>query len=190
MAVHVNAEGVPDLTSWIQSQRSLPRGLEPVHRLDAGTSGVVMCGAGKKARAQMGEWLEGSTKQYLALVAGKPPLDQGAFKTSLYDRRRERSLPCCTFYRVREHIQGFTLLELELLTGRRHQVRRHLAEADLPIVGDTRYGPKRPARIPHFPNRLWLHACKIEIGDRVIEAPLPAELQEQLDAIRSTSSRE
>jgi 23S rRNA-/tRNA-specific pseudouridylate synthase len=185
MAIQRNVETVPDLTSWIDSQKSLPRGLQPVHRLDSGTSGVVMCGAGRKARAQMGEWLDSSTKTYLALVAGTPPKEQGSFQKQLFDRRRGRYLPSCTLYRVQEQLHGFTLLELELVTGRRHQVRRHLADANLPIVGDDRYGPKRPVRIPHFPNRLWLHACKVELGDRVIEAPLAIELQEHLRMIRS-----
>ena len=62
----------------------------------------------------------------------------------------------------------------------REMVRRHLADADLPVVGDVRYGPKRPKRIPGFPNRLWLHAWRLTLPDRVIEAPLPEALEAHL----------
>ena len=185
MAVHPAAEKIPDLVSWIKKQSSLPRGLKPGHRLDRATSGVVLCGSTSKARAQIATWLEGdSTKTYLALVAGLPESDEGMFDSALFDERRKRPLPCKTAYRVRERFQGFSLLELELITGRKHQVCRHLAKADMPIVGDTRYGPKRPKRVPGFPGRLWLHAWRLEFGEKVIEARLPEQLESHLEVLR------
>jgi len=184
MAVHPNAEGSPNLVSWIKAQRSLPRDLKPGHRLDRPTSGVVLCGAGRAARAQIQAWFnEGVTKHYLALVAGAPAADEGAFSAPLYDARRKRPLVAQTVYRVRQRLQGFTLLELQLVTGRKHQLRRHLADADLPVVGDVRYGPKRPKRIPGFPNRMWLHAWRLTLPDRVIEAPLPETLEAHLQQL-------
>jgi 23S rRNA-/tRNA-specific pseudouridylate synthase len=182
MAVHQNAEGIPDLVSWLKTQKSLPRDLKPGHRIDRATSGVVLCGAGRKARAQIATWLSDpdTTKHYLALVAGHPPEEEGLFNSPLLDPRRKRPLEARTHYRVRTLYGPFSLLELQLLTGRKHQLRRHLAKAQLPIVGDTRYGPKRPQRIPHFPNRLWLHAWKLQLGERVIEAPLPEALKTHL----------
>ena len=48
----------------------------------------------------------------------------------------------------------------------------------MPIVGDKRYGPKRPLRVPGFPGRLWLHAATLSIADRVITAPLPDVLEQ------------
>jgi 23S rRNA-/tRNA-specific pseudouridylate synthase len=183
MAVHPANEDIPDLVSWMKRQRSLPRDLKPGHRLDRATSGVVLCGAGRKARAQIAEWLEGADKVYLALVAGRPIEEEGIFDSPLFDARRKRELVCKTLYRVREKLGGFTLLELQLVTGRKHQLRRHLADAGLPIVGDQRYGPRRPKPVPAFPGRLWLHAWKLSFSDRTIEAKLPADLQVQLDAL-------
>jgi 23S rRNA pseudouridine955/2504/2580 synthase len=181
MAVHPNAEGIPDLVSWLKKQRSLPRDLKPGHRLDRPTSGVVLCGARRAARAQIAKWLsEGADKHYLALVAGTPPADEGVFDTPLYDARRQQPLAAETRFRVRQRLQGFTLLELQLVTGRKHQLRRHLADMGLPVVGDERYGPKRPKRIPGFPDRLWLHAWRLALPDRVIEAPLPEALEAHL----------
>jgi 23S rRNA-/tRNA-specific pseudouridylate synthase len=91
-------------------------------------------------------------------------------------------------YEVRQEFNGFTLLELQLITGRRHQIRRHLAKADLPIVGDERYGPKRPKRIHGFPGRLWLHAWKLTIAEKVIEAPLPEALETHLTILNEGPS--
>lgn len=191
MAVHPNAEGTPDLVTWLKSQRSLPRDLKPGHRLDRPTSGVVLCGAGRKARAQIATWLNADAdKRYLTLVAGVPSAEAGIFDTPLQDDRRGRPLEARTLYNVRQRLDGFTLLELELITGRKHQLRRHLADAGLPIVGDTRYGPKRPKRVPGFPGRLWLHAWRLTVGDRCIEAPLPASLSEHLQRLEPTPSEE
>jgi 23S rRNA-/tRNA-specific pseudouridylate synthase len=189
MAVHQNAEGLPDLVSWLKRQRSLPRDLKPGHRLDRATSGVVLCGAGRGARAQIASWLSADHgKHYLALVAGKPEADEGAFEAPLYDDRRGRLMEAKTVYTVRQRLEGFTLLELELVTGRKHQLRRHLADAGLPVVGDGRHGPKRPKRVPGFPGRLWLHAWKLRIGERVIEASLPAELAAHLELLSAGGS--
>ena len=184
MAVHQNSEDIPDLVTWLKKQRSLPRDLRPGHRLDRPTSGVVLCGAGRKARAQIAAWLEEADKVYLALVAGTPPTESGAFNDPLSDARRKRPLDAHTLYQVKERLGGFTLLELRLVTGRKHQLRRHLADAGMPVVGDDRYGPKRPARVPGFPGRLWLHAACLTLPDRVITSPLPTGLQQHLDLLR------
>jgi 23S rRNA-/tRNA-specific pseudouridylate synthase len=182
MAVHQNSEDIPDLVSWIKQQRSLPQKLRPGHRLDRATSGIVLCGAGRKARAQIAKWVEDlAHNTYLALVAGAPLEDQGQFAAPLPDDRRKRLLEADTRYEVKQRFDGFTLLTLDLVTGRKHQLRRHLADAGLPIVGDTRYGPKRPKRVPDFPGRLWLHASTIQIGERMIQAPLPTALQVHLE---------
>ena len=186
MAVHQNAEGLPDLVTWIKKQKALPNNLKPGHRLDRATSGVVLCGAGGPARASIGRWMsEGTTKRYLALVAGVPKDEKGAFTQPLKDARRKKTLAAITRYRIREGLRGFTLLELELVTGRKHQLRRHLAHAGLPVVGDTRYGPRKPKRIPHFPDRLWLHAWRLTLPDgRDLTAPLPDLLEHQLQQLR------
>jgi 23S rRNA-/tRNA-specific pseudouridylate synthase len=190
LAVHPNAEKIPDLVSWLKTQKSLPRNLKPGHRLDRGTSGVVLCGAGGKARARIAKWLDDDSaeKHYVALVAGRPKKDEGFIKIPLKDPRRNKKLDACTQYRIREVYGGFCLLELQLHTGRKHQLRRHLTAIDLPVVGDERYGPKRPQRVPHFPNRLWLHASKLVLDTRVIESELPAELEEHLQHLASSGA--
>lgn len=186
MAVHPNAEGLPDMVTWLKKQRSLPRNLLPAHRLDRPTSGVVLCGAGKRARAQISAWLDhDSTKSYLALVAGVPPHEEGVLDEPIYDDRRKRPLEAITHYKIVERLGAVTLLELDLITGRKHQLRRHLAMAGMPIVGDERYGPQRPLRVPGFPKRLWLHAASLRLGDRTISAPLPPDLELHRQQLRA-----
>ena len=85
---------------------------------------------------------------------------------------------------MRTQLEDHTLLDLELITGRKHQLRRHLAGIGLPVVGDRRYGPRRsPPLPPGFPDRLWLHAWKLQLPDRLIEARLPTELIAALDSL-------
>jgi 23S rRNA pseudouridine955/2504/2580 synthase len=189
LAVHPGAEGLPDLVTWIRGQRSLPRGLRPGHRLDRATSGLVLCGATGPARAQIAAWLAEARKTYLGLVAGAPESSAGTWDVPLADARRGRPLEARTDYRVLERLGGFTLLELELHTGRKHQLRRHLQGARLPLVGDDRYGPRRPRRVPGFAGRLWLHAWRLELPDRVLEAPLPPALTAHLERLRGSSTK-
>ena len=189
MAVHPSTEDVPNLVGWLATQRSFPKALKPVHRLDRGTSGVVLCAAGKKGRAQANEWLSQSSKKYLALVAGFPSQKQGIFDSPLFDRRRGKNRAAATTFEVRTYFGGFTLLELEILTGRKHQIRRHLADAKLPVVGDSRYGPKHQKPVPEFPNRLWLHAETLQLPHRTIVAPLASELQEHLGSLLLDDAR-
>ena len=143
----------------------------------------------REARAQIANWLSTKAqKHYLALVAGTPQNDSGAFTSQLYDDRRKRPLNCETRFEVRQRYDGFSLLELILITGRKHQIRRHLSAANLPIVGDTRYGPKRPKRVPAFPGRLWLHASQLVLPTRSIKAPLPADLRAHLDRLATPNA--
>ena len=190
MAVHPNDERLPDLVAWLRKQRALPRDLKPGHRLDRATSGVVLCGAGRAARAQIGKWIPEATKTYVALIAGSPDGDEGVFAQPLKDHQRRRVLEATTRYRVRERLHRVTLVELDLVSGRKHQLRRHLADAGFPIIGDKRYGPKRPLRVPAFPGRLWLHAEQLVLPERTITAVLPPELAQHLDVLRGSPAAE
>jgi 23S rRNA-/tRNA-specific pseudouridylate synthase len=140
---------------------------------------VVVCGASPKARKTLNAALEDADKRYVALVSGKVKADEGIFDGRLKDARRKRLLEAQTLYRVRERLGRFTLLELRLVTGRKHQLRRHLADAGLPVVGDARYG-----KVPF--ERLWLHAESLELPDRTIEAPLPKVLVDHLNSLRES----
>jgi 23S rRNA pseudouridine1911/1915/1917 synthase len=100
-----------------------------------------------------------------------------------------------TGYRVRERFPGWTLLEVDLITGRTHQIRVHLTEIGHPIAGDPTYGNGTSRRGPDATTRLFLHAWKIVFAHprdgrlMRLEAELPADLQAPLDALRLHSSR-
>lgn len=192
-----------DLRAWCAMQLDLPRGLEPLHRLDRDTSGVLLYAADPAVRARVGAWFtSGATagaatadadrpihKTYLALVYGKAHR-KGVIRTPLAPDHPGPPQDALTRYRAVEQLGGFTLLRVHPETGRKHQVRRHLHEIGHPIVGDERYRPKRFIAVPGFPNRLWLHAWKIELpGGIVFEAPLPPELVAHLEILRAGCTR-
>lgn len=182
LAAHPTGDpSVPDVIGWAVAHGA-PEGLAPVHRLDRDTSGVLLASHDPVLRASLGAlFAEGAVrKRYLALVAGRAHA-KGIVRRPLADARRGRPLPAVTRYRRLAIFGRVSLLEVRPETGRRHQIRRHLAGIGLPIVGDARYGPRRFAPVAGFPGRLWLHAASLELPDgRVFEAPLPRELADHL----------
>ena len=95
-----------------------------------------------------------------------------------------------TGYRVRERFDGWTLLELDLVTGRTHQIRVHLDAIGHPVAGDPVYGTGTSRRGPEGLDRLFLHAWRLELaapGDGHLiraTAPLPDELEAVLERLR------
>jgi len=183
MAVHPVAEKeVPDLLGWAGAELGAEEGLAPIHRIDRETSGLVLCSADPATRAALGDlFAQGQVdKRYLALVLGRARR-KGVIRRPLRDPRRRAPLEALTRYRRLAALGPTSHLEVHPLTGRRHQIRRHLAGIGLAVVGDRRYRPRRFRPVPGFPGRLWLHAHRLELPDgRVFTAPLPAPLAEHL----------
>lgn len=176
-----------DLRAWCAGQPGLPRGLEPCHRLDRETSGVVLFAAEAATRAEVGRaFMAGTVKKtYLALVIGHAHR-KGVLRAPLAPDDGGPPQDAVTRYRMVEALGGFSLVRVRPETGRKHQIRRHLHGVGLPIVGDDRYAPARPVRVPAFPNRLCLHAVALELPDgRRFEAPLPEDLARCLEALRA-----
>ena len=98
--------------------------------------------------------------------------------------------PSVTGYRVRERFPGWTLLEVDLMTGRTHQIRVHFASIGHPVAGDPVYATGAARRGPDGLERLFLHSWKLEVvsptsGKLVrVEAPLPADLEATLAGLR------
>jgi tRNA pseudouridine32 synthase/23S rRNA pseudouridine746 synthase/23S rRNA pseudouridine1911/1915/1917 synthase len=132
-----------------------------VHRLDREVSGILVFARSLAAKNALQDHWAGVQKHYLALVHGVPPQAEGTFSSYLVENGvhsvhsttdPKRGRLSHTAYKVLGHSQGISLLDIHLLTGRKHQIRVHLAEHKLPIVGDKKYGEKSTAR------RLALHA--------------------------------
>ncbi len=175
------------LTDYVR--RGQPRSRERVwivHRLDRETSGLMVFAKTEAAkRALQANWHK-VDKRYLAVVEDNPPADHGVLKSHLDESGpfkvysappSKRTRLAVTHYRVMKQIATRTLIELTLETGRRNQIRVHLADAQCPIIGDQKYGARtNPAR------RLGLHASSLQFkhplsGELLrFENPLPQDL--------------
>jgi 23S rRNA pseudouridine1911/1915/1917 synthase len=168
-----------------------------IHRLDNDTSGCLAFALTRQGQRLLAAQFAGhaATRTYRCLVAGTPRRDSGTITAKLgrgRDGRRttvdddDVGKDAVTHWKVlRRHGRGAEL-EVTLETGRTHQIRVHLAEAGMPVLGDRVYGPRQAedrARLPKAP-RLMLHAWQLAVdhprsGKRVIAtAPMPAEFAE------------
>lgn len=181
-----------------------------VHRLDRDTSGLLVVAKTEAALEHLSDQFRDRTvfKSYVALVHGRVSTDSGridqplardpANRTRMAVVRGGRS--ALSLYRVRQRFDRFTLLDVELKTGRTHQIRVHLAWLKHPVVGDETYGAGRDNTIQdaklraHVRNlgRHFLHAERLafthpETGERVeFNSPLPPELSALLTELQET----
>lgn len=152
-----------------------------VHRLDQATSGVLIFAKSERAQFLLKESWKDVRKTYYALVHGRMPKPSGTISSFLVedddylvhstDNSQEGRLSH-TAYTVERETARFSLLKIDLLTGRKNQIRVHMADSGHPIVGDIKYG--RPdTRYP----RLFLHAKDISFIHPITQAPLVVETE-------------
>jgi 23S rRNA pseudouridine1911/1915/1917 synthase len=182
-----------------------------VHRLDRNTTGAMVVAKDDTTHWKLSrQFAERTTKKtYIAIAHGVPELHADCINQPLgvhpkvrekFAIRHDIGKEAITFYEVLEAFRGYSLLKLDLKTGRTHQIRVHLSYIRHPIVADDMYGGKvvypwqiedRPAA-PEDPlmARTALHAWKLEFthpatGKRMeFEAPLPDDMQNLLDNLR------
>ena len=176
-------------------------GLGMVQRLDRDTSGVMVFSIHPKAHKQLTTAFHERQvdKRYLALVAGSPPQAVGEFRSLLARRHATNRTvsvsrggkPAITRYRVIEQFAGAALVEVELLTGRSHQIRAHFCEAGCPLLGDTAYGGPTRWNESCVPRQM-LHASELRLKHPVSavdccwQAPLPHDFSTLLAGMRAT----
>ncbi|ACZ37939.1 pseudouridine synthase, RluA family [Sphaerobacter thermophilus DSM 20745] len=169
-----------------------------VHRLDKDTSGLIVVAKNEEARRYLvQQWQQRDVvKRYIALVHGVIRENEGTIDAPISrdPRNRKRMAvvpngrPAVTHFRVLERFRDATLLNVQIETGRTHQIRVHMLFIGHPIVGDQMYG-KRPFRIPIA--RQFLHASYLkfslpESGRPIeVETALPADLREVLERLRA-----
>lgn len=205
MAVHGGSGVNFGVIEALRHARPDSKFLELVHRLDRDTSGVLMLAKKRAALVELHRQLQaGETgKHYFALVKGKwserkRVVDVPLRKFVLASGERRVSAggdgdAAVTIFRLERGVGPYSLLDAELKTGRTHQIRVHLAHLGFPILGDDKYGDfaLNKALVKQGLKRMFLHAHRIVIrhplsGDRVtVEAPLPQELQQFVDATRA-----
>ncbi len=173
---------------WHYGQTGEESDFHPVHRLDKGTSGLVVAAKHAHAQEKLKNQLHTSEfrRVYLAVCDGVPPEPSGTVDApigpvdgSLVAREvRPDGKPARTHYQVVRTCGPRALVELELETGRTHQIRVHMACIGCPLTGDFLYGAENGGLIP----RPALHSAQLELthpitGERLcLSAPLPADL--------------
>lgn len=173
-----------------------------VHRLDRDTSGLIVVARNDAAQVSLQAQLKARRvrKTYLALAGGVVNAQIGRIEKPIGRDSRNRmrqavtgdGKPATTGYRVRERFAQWTMLELDLITGRTHQIRVHLASIGHAVAGDSVYASGAVRRGPDGLERLFLHAWKLEFlspgSGRLVrcEAPLPDELESVLDELRAS----
>jgi 23S rRNA pseudouridine1911/1915/1917 synthase len=179
-----------------------------VHRLDKGTSGLMVVAKTESAHEDLADQFRDREifKSYVALVHGQVEKRTGQIDQPIARDRGNRTRmavvrggrPSLSIYRVRKRFDRFTLLNVELKTGRTHQIRVHLAWLKHPVVGDDAYGSGRDKTIPDHQlraaisslSRQFLHAEQLGFRhpqtkkELRFTAALPPELQAVLNEIK------
>ncbi len=183
-----------------------------VHRLDRGTSGLLLVAKSDEAHRALARQFASRTveKEYFAVVLGVPARSSGEVDAPIgrdpVHRRRmsvraPRGRAARTSWSVQERFDGAALLRLRIHTGRTHQIRVHLASIGHPVAGDPLYGGTRnpPSRAGAAREALSslarpaLHAARLAFthptsGERLaFDAPLPADLAGLLESLRAAS---
>jgi 23S rRNA pseudouridine955/2504/2580 synthase len=197
VAVHGGSGVSYGVIEALRAERPQAKFLELAHRLDRDTSGLLILCKKRSALVELHRMLrEGEVKKlYFAVVAGTWPADLKELRQSLHkyvtdsgERRvsvQESGQSAVTRVKRLKASGDFSLLEVELLTGRTHQIRVHLAHAGHPIIGDDKYGDFALNR--KLKQRLLLHSAKLAFihpttGEPMkLESVLPDEMRAFVD---------
>jgi 23S rRNA pseudouridine1911/1915/1917 synthase len=186
-----------------------------VHRLDKDTSGVIVVAKSAQTLAELSAQFKARrvAKRYLALVYGVPDQANGVIDLPVgrhpVDRKKmstssPRGRQALTLWQVKEEFQGAALLEIDLKTGRTHQIRVHCQSMGHPLLGDTVYGSRKMLRrhakgeaalhkVLQGVQRQMLHAFQLRLvhpvsaEDLQFEAPVPPDMDSVIMALRSGS---
>jgi len=167
-----------------------------VHRIDKDTSGLLMIAKNDQAHVALADELKDkkSLRKYWAIVHGNLPNDRGVIEAPIgrseKDRKKQavtiKGKPALTRFQVLERFGDFSLVELQLETGRTHQIRVHMAYIGHPVAGDEVYGPRKTLK----GHGQFLHARTLGFThprtSEVLEftAEVPAIFQETLKKLR------
>ncbi len=158
-----------------------------VHRLDRDTSGVIIFAKTEEVKRFLQEKWQGFEKKYIAVVHGILPKKEDVITSYLAESRIHKMYSVSdsnsgklakTQYKVLNESKKYSLLEIQLLTGRKNQIRVHLSELGHPVAGDTKYG-----EVKKNTKKLMLHAASLTIihphskEKMTFEAKVPAYLE-------------
>ncbi len=167
-----------------------------VHRIDKDTSGLLMIAKNDKAHNALAAELKDkkSLRKYVAIVHGNLPNDRGVIEAPIgrsdKDRKKQavtaKGKPAVTRFTVLERFGNYTLVELQLETGRTHQIRVHMAYIGHPVAGDPLYGPRKTLKghgqFLHAKTLGFTHPTTGELVEFTAEEPII--FKETLDKLR------
>jgi len=174
-----------------------------VHRLDKDTSGVMVVARTLQALRSLSAQFKGRVvqKRYLALVAGVIKKGSGTIEVAIGRHVKERkkisvhthsAREAVTLFKVKERFKNATLVEVEIKTGRTHQIRVHMAHAGHPVLGDRVYGSAKTSKLGEkIISRQMLHAESLSIlhpetgNPLTFIAPPPKDMQNVIDLLRT-----
>ena len=178
-----------------------------VHRLDKDTSGVMVVARTEQALKALAKQFKDRAvrKQYLALVDGVIKKGSGTIETAIGRHVKERKKisvhtasprEAVTLFTVKERFRNATLVEVEIKTGRTHQIRVHMAHAGFPVLGDRVYGGARAGKLGDITiPRQMLHAESLSLFHPVTGTPLtfiappPPDMQDIIRILRDARTR-
>lgn len=188
-------------------QSKIPNRIGIVHRLDKDTSGLIVVVKSEEVHEKLSAQFQDRTvyKRYLALVHGEFDENVGTIDAPIAREKHNRTKMgvrghgrnALSLWKVKERFEKFTLVEVEIKTGRTHQIRVHLAYINHPVVGDETYNNGRDKSVANQQirkaiqnlNRFFLHAEKLsfthpQTNERMtFRSPLPKELSDFLDLL-------
>ena len=197
-AGHPNGTLVNGLLYQVKNLSTINDVVRPgiVHRIDKDTSGLLMVAKNDHAHESLAQQLKNKTslRKYVALVHGEIPHEKGRIEAPIGRSKVNRKMqavieggkPAVTHFEVLKRFEGFTLIELQLETGRTHQIRVHMQYIGYPVAGDPLYGPKKTLK----GNGQFLHAKLLGFehpttGDSMVfEAPLPEIFEKTLATLQ------
>ena len=178
-----------------------------VHRLDIDTSGCLVVAKNDLAHVNLQKQFAGRTmeKVYLSIVCGVIERSGGEIRANIerHPSHRKRMAVTAdmggrearTTYRVKQRLNGATLVEVVLHTGRTHQIRVHFQHLGYPVLGDLTYGKRQTQRVKEStgvtPPRIMLHAWKLSFAhprtERILsfESPIPADMNKTVRALKA-----
>jgi len=173
-----------------------------VHRLDKDTSGALIAAKNDAAHLSLSSQLKDRTmsRTYVAVVKGRPKKDEGVIDANIgrhpFHRKKMAALkeggrPAVSHYKVAQELEGASVVEVSLMTGRTHQIRAHLLSINCPVAGDPVYS-RGAGKFPI--KRQALHAWKVKFvhpaTGRQMEfaAPLPDDMAELIRSLKGDPS--
>ena len=181
-AVHSGTNTGYGLIDVIRSTKKNHERIDLLHRLDKDTSGCLILTKSLKTLKNLQIKIQNNNfkKKYLCLVKGN--WDKKIKESKISLSRNKKKYEAITIFKIIKNFEDTTLLEIDLITGRYHQIRKHCANLNFPIIGDSKYGDKHINKKYKNKglNRIFLHSFSVEFyfnKKNYFVCPLPAELE-------------